>query len=174
MALSSLPKTDAAKKERVNVSLASDLLDALDSEAARRKMDRSALLTEYARTGLHGGVAPAPVVVSAPTAEENAAAVVDLLTKTSMVGTVAADPLSPSRTAPDDQGDKLKAIYVAVLTQTELVKDAIAARHIERERRGIVARLMGRKRALVDGVTVVEDAYAVAKDKARRQMGLSQ
>lgn len=170
MALSSSPKAEAAKKERVNVSLSSDVLEALDSEAARRKMDRSALLTEYARTGLNGGVAPVPVVVDIPSADDIAAAVAQRL--------AVAVPTTLDVAAPtvlrDDHADKLKVIYGAVLAQTELVKDAIAARHIERGRMGIVARLTGRKRALVDGVAVVEDAYAVAKDKARQQMGLSQ
>jgi len=133
------------------------------------------VLCERALRGMaSGSVAPAPAAMNAPTAEENAAAVVELLTKASLVSAAVTASPSSSPTVINDQGDKLKAIYAAVLTQTELVKDAIAARHIAHERRGIVTRLMGRTHAHVDGVAVVEEAYVVAKDKARRQMGLSQ
>jgi len=139
-----------------------------------KPLNFTAAFIALAEAGLNGGVAPEPVVVNVPTAEENAAAVVELLTKASLVSAAVATSPSFSPTVINDQGDKLKAIYAAVLTQTELVKDAIAAWHIERGRRGIVVRLMGRKRALADGVAVVEEAYIVAKDKARRQMGLVQ
>jgi len=117
------------------VSLAADLLEALDSEAQRRKMDRSALLTEYARTGLNGGVAPVPVVVDVPTAEENAAALVALLPAPGATG---GDDSGAVVAALTDHGRKLTALYRELLaqreelvTQREMTKDRVAERYID-------------------------------------------
>ncbi len=61
-------RPERAEKRAVNISLSVALIDRLETETARRKMDRSALLTEYAEAGLSGGVRPmpAPVVVGLP------------------------------------------------------------------------------------------------------------
>jgi len=157
-------KAEVSKKERVNVSLASDLLEALDSEAARRKMDRSALLTEYARTGLNGGVAPAPVVVDVPTAKEIADELTPLLSGT--VGasvTGGAIDLTALIGKLDDHQAKLKLILREALTHSEMMIDDIAARYITQQH--------GCKLAVA--VDAAEDAYAAAQAKAEKAMGIT-
>lgn len=151
-------KAEQAKKERVNVSLAADLLEALDSEAARRKMDRSALLTEYARTGLNGGVAPAPVVVDVPTAREIAEEIAALAPS----GVAGVDSVGAILT---DHGRKLTVIYREMLTQREelltvheMTKDRVAERYIDH---GMT------KEA---GVVAAREMYEVARGKAQDEM----
>jgi len=155
---SSSPKAEVSKKERVNVSLAADLLEALDSEAARRKMDRSALLTEYARTGLNGGVAPTPVVVDVPTAKEIAEEIAAL----TAAGTTEVTPVDAMLT---DHGRKLTAIYRELLTQREelvtqreMTKDRIAERYIDH----------GMTKAA--GEAAAQEMYELARGKAQDEM----
>lgn len=140
------------------MSLASDLLEALDSEAARRKMDRSALLTEYARTGLNGGVAPAAVVVDVPTAKEIAEEIAALAPSgTADVGSVGATLT--------DHGRKLAAIYREMLTQgeelvtqREMTKDRVAERYIDH----------GMTKAA--GEAAAREMYELARGKAQDEM----
>jgi len=166
MVASSSPKAEAARKKVVNVSLASDLLEALDSEAARRKMDRSALLTEYTRTGLNGGVAPAPVAVDVPTAKQIADELTLLLSGTGMGGasvTGGAIDLTALIGKLDDHQAKLKLILREALTHSEMMIDDIAARYITQQH--------GCKLAVA--VDAAEDAYAAAQNKAEKAMGLT-
>jgi len=156
--MSSSPKAEVSKKERVNVSLSSDLLEALDSEAARRKMDRSALLTEYARTGLNGGIAPAPVVVDVPTAKQIAEEIAAL----APAGTTDVTSATAMLT---DHGRKLTAIYrelltqrEELLTQREMTKDRIAERYIDH---GVTK---------AAGEAAAQEMYEMARGKAQDEM----
>jgi len=158
VASSPVGKAEAVKKERINVYIPADLVEALDSEAARRKMDRSALLTEYARTGLNGGVAPAPVVVDVPTAKEIAEEIAALVPS----GMADADSAVATLT---DHGRKFTAIYrelltqrEELLTQREMTKDRIAERYIDH----------GATKAA--GEAAAREMYELARGKAQDEM----
>ncbi len=155
----------AVEKIRVNVMIPSDVLAALDLDAQRCKLDRSAAIVEAVQARLAGSgrsvalAAPvAPVVVDVPSPDD----IVDVLL--ARVPVLAAETAprvratTPASTDTDVVMDALTMIYREVATQREMTKDRIAERYVDHGA------------TIVDGEAAARDAWAVARDKVVTDM----
>jgi len=155
----------AVEKIRVNVMIPSDVLAALDLDAQRCKLDRSAAIVEAVQARLAGSgrsvplSAPvAPVVVDVPSPDD----IVDVLL--ARVPVLAAETTPRVRATTPASGDTdvvmdaLTMIYREVATQREMTKDRIAERYVDHGA------------TIVDGEAAAHDAWAVARDKVMADM----